>query len=1086
MKIHTFKIERFGSFEEQLLDLSTGSSDFHIVYGPNEAGKSTMLRAIVNLLYGIPAQTTDAFLYSYEDMRLTATLGKMDGGMATFIRRKGNKATLLDANQQPIDEGILASFLCGITMNAFTTMFGFDYQLLLKGRQDLKEGKGDLAESLFQAGMGITGLRGVLEGLQREKDGVFSPRSNASTPVMNSALRQYKEAMKNVGDLAVRPKEWHKLADEIKSIEADFEDVRKTYDKHLAEKTRFERFQKAFPFASQRGVIHQSLSDLPTEQILTESQVERYRSANERLLNAAAERDRITKQKCEIEARWSDAGLIGRLIRHKDEIASLQSRLLQYESARKDLPKVAGEQTRHESDAKGILQDMGVEQALHGPPFLCIGVIQRTAIAEFAMKHFGAEMPRTKVLSSQAKDPSGLKRHIEAAADEGRIEQTALEACKKLAALKEEADNALRSLTLWQGTLEKLAELPVPLDQTVSRFEREFSGIDSSIRDIERDMQSHESDLEANEEKISVLEGTRPVPTENELTQDRERRQQGWALVRRGWLDGEPVVAELAHFDPDHSLEQAYEISVDKADDTADRLRFEADRVASLAELKAGVAKAESKLEGLGVDLQNLRSQHQEKDAQWTELWAPVEISEPLSPAEMREWLRRHERLVQFCKDIRDKETKLAEIQEAITSHRTQILEELASVGVSVIPDDTTLQYLISLSRDLIESAVRLKELALKVEQGNDALSRVQQMENSVATFSSDVAQMLAQTQMTELACREAGEAAKGIQEKFEQAAKDHAGLDLLESQINDASDAQNTAENDLIALAGEVACVDLQALETAVVDSEEYYQLKTRQKELDEMLAAHSAGASVEDLIAEISEISEDELPALIAGLARELQGLDARRDELSDLRGNKRRELGDLDHSGELAEEVQKAQSALAEARSAVERYVPLHLAAEILGMEIERYQKENQDPVLSRASEIFPQLTLGSFEKVATQHTTKGNQVIVGVRPSGTQVDVGGMSDGTRDQLYLALRIASLEQHLKGGVLLPLIVDDVLIEFDDERACAALEALAQLSQKTQVLYFTHHRHIVELAGNSVGTDRVSMHELATFART
>jgi len=65
----------------------------------------------------------------------------------------------------------------------------------------------------------------------------------------------------------------------------------------------------------------------------------------------------------------------------------------------------------------------------------------------------------------------------------------------------------------------------------------------------------------------------------------------------------------------------------------------------------------------------------------------------------------------------------------------------------------------------------------------------VQQIENSVATFSSDVTQMVAQTQMTELACTEAGEAAK-----------DHAGLDLLESQIKDASNAQNTAENDLTA----------------------------------------------------------------------------------------------------------------------------------------------------------------------------------------------------------------------------------------------------------------------------------------------
>jgi uncharacterized protein YhaN len=95
-----------------------------------------------------------------------------------------------------------------------------------------------------------------------------------------------------------------------------------------------------------------------------------------------------------------------------------------------------------------------------------------------------------------------------------------------------------------------------------------------------------------------------------------------------------------------------------------------------------------------------------------------------------------------------------------------------------------------------------------------------------------------------------------------------------------------------------------------------------------------------------------------------------------------------------------------------TALERYVPLHLAAEILGMEIKR------KTVLARASEIFPQLTLGSFAKVATQHSTKGNQVIVGVRQNGTNVDVSGMSDGTRDQLYLTLRIASLEQHLNGG--------------------------------------------------------------------
>jgi uncharacterized protein YhaN len=62
-----------------------------------------------------------------------------------------------------------------------------------------------------------------------------------------------------------------------------------------------------------------------------------------------------------------------------------------------------------------------------------------------------------------------------------------------------------------------------------------------------------------------------------------------------------------------------------------------------------------------------------------------------------------------------------------------------------------------------------------------------------------------------------------------------------------------------------------------------------------------------------------------------------------------------------------------------------------------------------------------------------------------------------------------------------MVALIVDDVLIEFDNERACAALEALAKLSEKTQVLYFTHHKHIVELAESSISKDRLSVHELA-----
>ena len=89
--------------------------------------------------------------------------------------------------------------------------------------------------------------------------------------------------------------------------------------------------------------------------------------------------------------------------------------------------------------------------------------------------------------------------------------------------------------------------------------------------------------------------------------------------------------------------------------------------------------------------------------------------------------------------------------------------------------------------------------------------------------------------------------------------------------------------------------------------------------------------------------------------------------------------------------------------------------------------------------------------------------------------------GMSEGTADQLYLALRLAAIERHLESGPAVPVIVDDILVQFDDERAGAAFDALAKLGAKTQVLLFTHHKHLLELARRSIPAASMLVHELA-----
>ena len=163
---------------------------------------------------------------------------------------------------------------------------------------------------------------------------------------------------------------------------------------------------------------------------------------------------------------------------------------------------------------------------------------------------------------------------------------------------------------------------------------------------------------------------------------------------------------------------------------------------------------------------------------------------------------------------------------------------------------------------------------------------------------------------------------------------------------------------------------------------------------------------------------------------------------------------------------------QDALAKMADAAERFIQVHTASRLLKWAIDRYRETRQGPMLSRAGAIFAALTLGSFQKLALDFDSEP-LALHGQRPDGTLVAISGMSDGTRDQLYLALRLAALELHLDQaqaqaqgqgqGQALPFIADDLFINYDDRRARAGLEALATLSEKTQVIFLSHHDHLL-----------------------
>jgi chromosome segregation protein len=87
---------------------------------------------------------------------------------------------------------------------------------------------------------------------------------------------------------------------------------------------------------------------------------------------------------------------------------------------------------------------------------------------------------------------------------------------------------------------------------------------------------------------------------------------------------------------------------------------------------------------------------------------------------------------------------------------------------------------------------------------------------------------------------------------------------------------------------------------------------------------------------------------------------------------------------------------------------------------------------------------------------------------VRRSGRELALSQLSEGTRDQLYLALRLAvlSLRARTQKGLLPPLLLDDTCVHFDDARTARSFEALAQAAKHIEIVYFTHHENALQAA--------------------
>ncbi len=373
------------------------------------------------------------------------------------------------------------------------------------------------------------------------------------------------------------------------------------------------------------------------------------------------------------------------------------------------------------------------------------------------------------------------------------------------------------------------------------------------------------------------------------------------------------------------------------------------------------------------------------------------------------------------------------------------------------------------------EDAARLR---MRVDQMNQDAQRLKE---DVTNFASKYMPESVKPDFTETVFELLSQVTSG-NEAVNRRKKINVTLEQMQDDLNILEDEKQDASDTISRLLKSAGCQTTEELEKIEEKSTELRDILAKLEDVDEQLL--SEGISLDDLIEQAKEIDRDALPGELQDLKVELESLNALRGSILKEIGSLKNELGKMDGAQGSADAADEAEEAMAAIRQHVETYARLKLSAAILEREIEEYRQKNQGPIMKRTAEIFRRITLGSFQDLTTGFDDKDKLVFICVEKNGRKMTVDGLSEGTRDQLYLALRIAGIEHHMEHNAPLPVIVDDLLIKADDFRSKAILEILGELSRKAQVIFFTHHSKLVELAREAVPENLLKEHVLPAKA--
>ena len=682
MRISRLDLLSYGKFTDKTIALPRAAKDFHLLVGPNEAGKSTLRNAIQDLLFGIETRSPFNFLHPYNEMRLGSFI-EHETNLLDFIRSKGRNRTLQAKDGAILSDDALSSYLGQIDRIFFEQMYGLDHERLVHGGDEILSAANDIGRILFQAASGIGSLGDIRDKLENEADKLWAKNSSKSREyyIAKSQFEQAETALKNA---VVRTKEWQEASSTVDLIDVNLSKLREEYATLEQERVKLERIRRVAPILTTLVEFERNVMELGEIHTLPEDAAQRLDQAESILANAMHSQKLFEEQALKLQEQIENLHPNIAMLKRKEDIESLSDQRQLLRNHERDIE-------HRKIEIKSFWQVIELSTKELGWPTedeaqvnqLIPSSLIRSTISSLIRQNdsLKQKVSNTEDALSKQQDEINNIDHEITCLSVNEYQPTLVTSLSTARSLGDTPSQKLKTINL-----------PTP-DETTDLINRYNELNSKSVTFKERITQAN-SDLKLLELEIKQYQKTHQLVTLIEVQHARGCRDQTWQAIKTG---DKPIAAAAS----------SYEQEIDIADTLSDQRHDKAKEESEL------LSKA-NRLEQLQLTIDDLKTQQEvnEQDlngfiAQWNDCMQGIGLP-GMGLLKVNHWRQVRDQVINADAELVEAQTANDALLQKITYAEASLAEALSLTHLGEGQEE--LPTLIQLADEMVASVTRTQE----------------------------------------------------------------------------------------------------------------------------------------------------------------------------------------------------------------------------------------------------------------------------------------------------------------------------------------------------------------------------------------